>query len=98
MKYIEKRSETNYIINVKVKPNCKSQKIVQNENFLRISLKSKPIQNKANIELVNLLKWRLNVSTNQIQIISGLKSKYKVIKLNFLEKIEENDIIRKLLV
>ncbi|MFX0039441.1 MAG: DUF167 domain-containing protein [Promethearchaeota archaeon] len=97
MKFIEKHSETIYIINVNVKTNCKNQKVVHNGNFLTISLRSKPIQNKANKELINLLKGRLNISSNQIQIISGSKSRDKVIKLNFLEKIKEHEIIKKLI-
>ncbi len=97
MKFLEKHSDTNFIIKLNVRTNCKSQKVVNNGDFLTIFLKSKPIQNKANKELINLIKKRLNISSNQIQIISGSKRQDKLIKLYFLENIKEQEIIRKLI-
>ncbi len=97
MKYIEKYSETDFIIKVNVKTNCITQKIIVDDEFLTISLKSKPIQNKANKELLNLLKMRLKISSNQIQIISGSKRPDKIIRLNFLENTKEQEILRNLL-
>ena len=97
MKFLEKISVSNYIIRLNVKTDSKKQKIVNDGDFLTIFLKSKPIQNKANTELLNLIKRRLNISIDQIQIISGLKSHDKLIKLDFLEIIEEREILRKLI-
>ena len=97
MKFIEKYSETDFIIKLNVKTNCKTQKIIVNDDFLTILLKSKPIQNKANKELLNLLKMRLKISSNQIQIISGSKRPDKTIRLNFLENTKEQEILGNLL-
>ncbi|MDX1797921.1 MAG: DUF167 domain-containing protein [Candidatus Lokiarchaeia archaeon] len=98
MKFIEKSSNTTFIIKLNVKTNCKTQKVIVNEDFLTIFLRSKPIQNKANKELFNLFKTRLNMSSNQIQIITGSKSNNKIIKLNFSENTKEKEIIDKLLI
>ncbi len=97
MKFIEKYSNTNFIIKLNVKTNCKTQRVIVHDDFLTISLKSKPIKNKANKELINLLKMKLNVSSNQIQIISGSKKPDKIIRLNFSENTEEKEILGKLL-
>jgi uncharacterized protein YggU (UPF0235/DUF167 family) len=97
MKFIEKHSDSIFDIKLNVKTNCKLQRVVLDSESLTISLKSKPIQNKANKELINLLKLRLKLSSNQIQIISGERSSRKVIKLNFSDNTKENEIIEKLL-
>jgi len=97
MRFIKKYLDTNFILKVNVKTNSKKQKIVNDGDSLTIFLKSKPVQNKANKELIDLIKRRLIISSNQIQIIHGLKSHDKLIKLNFLEINEEQDIIRKLI-
>ena len=97
MKFLEKISDTSYFVKLNVKTDSKKQKIVNDDDFLTIFLKSKPIQNKANKELLNLIKRRLKISMDQIQIISGLKSHNKLIKLDFIETIEEREILRKLI-
>ncbi len=97
MKFLEKLSNKKYLIKLHVKPNSKSQKIIKNDEFLTISLLSKPCQNRANKELINLLRNKLKLSSSQIQIISGSKSSKKLVKITFLERIEERDLIRKLL-
>ena len=97
MKFLEKGRDFSYIVHVKVKPNSKKQAFIDSEEFLTILVRSKAIQNKANIELINLIKKRLEISSNQIQIISGLKSSNKIIQINFLEHIETQEIYDKLL-
>ena len=97
MKFLEKQSDTTYILYLNVRTNSKKLKIVNDGDFLTIFLKSKPIQNRANNELISIIKTKLNLSPSQIQIISGSKSHKKLIKLNFLANIEEQEIIRKLI-
>ena len=96
MKFLEQRSNNNFILRLNVKTNSRSQKIINNGDVLTIFLKSKPVQNKANKELITLIGKKLNLSSNQIQIISGSKSKDKLIKITFLRNIEEEEIIDKL--
>lgn len=96
MKFLEQRLNNNFILRLNVKTNSRSQKIINNGDVLTIFLKSKPVQNKANKELIALIGKKLNLSSNQIQIISGSKSKDKLIKITFLRNIEEEEIIDKL--
>ena len=67
------------ILKIKVKPNSKEQKIIKiNENEYKISLKEKAEDNKANIELIKLLKKYFG---KNIKIIKGLKSRNKIIEV-----------------
>jgi len=67
------------IISVKVKTSSKKQEIIKTKNnkYL-ISLKQPAINNKANLELIKLLKKNLK---KDIKIIKGLRSKNKIIEL-----------------
>jgi uncharacterized protein (TIGR00251 family) len=70
-------------IKVKVKPNSKQQNIQELEdNSLIISLKSPPIDGKANQELISLLAKKYQVSQSQITIKLGLNSRDKLILIN----------------
>ncbi len=97
MNFLNKKSDLVFLLKVHVKTNSKIQKIVKNNDYLTISLNSKPVQNKANKELINLIKKKLGISSNQIQIISGLKTTNKLIKITFLKKTEEEELIKQLI-
>ena len=71
--------------------------LIEDENRLVVLIKSKAIQNKANKELLTLLKKRLNLSINQIQIISGSKTRDKTIKISLLENKSIEDIYKSLI-
>lgn len=67
------------IIKIKVKPNSGKQKIIKNnENYIAY-LKSPPENNKANIELLKLLKKYFDKS---VRIKSGLTSRNKIIEVD----------------
>ena len=69
------------IINVKVKPNSSEERIEMKEGVLYISLKESAEQNKANIELVNLLAKYFNTSAAAIRILRGKTSRNKIIEV-----------------
>lgn len=97
MNNINKISDKIYRINIHVKPNSKVQDIKLEPDFLTIQLKSKPIQNKANKELLNLIKKTLKISSSQISIISGHKSSDKILEIAFREDIDEKKLKEALL-
>ncbi|MBD3197841.1 MAG: hypothetical protein GF317_22510 [Candidatus Lokiarchaeota archaeon] len=96
MRFIEKKSDYDYIINLYVKTNSHHQEIQNDGKFLAVSLKSKPIRNKANKELIKLLSKKLKVSSSQISIISGMTNQDKIVKL-FFEEPKDVGTIQKLL-
>ncbi len=68
---------------VKVKPNSKQQKIIDEvDGSLTIYLKSPPVDGKANTELIQLLSEKFNVPKSFICIKSGLSSRQKVIEID----------------
>ncbi|MDB9446253.1 DUF167 domain-containing protein [Anabaenopsis tanganyikae CS-531] len=68
---------------VKVKPNCKEQKIEeQSDGSLTVKLKSPPVDGKANEELIKLLAEKFKVSKSRISIKSGLSSRQKLIEID----------------
>ena len=70
------------IINVKVKPGSSEQKVskIEGNNFV-IFLKSKPENNKANMELIKLTSKYFSVNYKRIKIKSGLTSSKKVVEV-----------------
>ena len=86
-------------LKIRVKTNSKVQKISYNQitdSWILINLKSKPVKNKANKELIKLLSKKLNVATSQVQIIAGLKNANKTIQIRFYEDISKPKILEKL--
>ncbi len=69
-------------IQVKVKPNAKQQKIEETEKGgLIVSLKSSPVEGKANQELIQLLAKKYHVPRSSITIKSGVSSRLKLIEI-----------------
>lgn len=94
MSFLEKVSDYEYIINLYVKPNSRSVKLKEDGDFLKITLKSKAKRNKANKELLKLLKDKLSISTTQIEFISGATSQTKMLRIYFNREIEQNQITK----
>jgi len=65
-------------IKIKVKPNSREQKIVKKADSYLVYLKSRPENNRANIELVKLLKKYFD---RPVKIKSGLSSRKKVVEV-----------------
>ncbi|MCX7796129.1 MAG: DUF167 domain-containing protein [bacterium] len=68
-------------ITVRVKPNSVKQNIKVGNNEYRVSLNSPPLEGKANEELIEILADYFNTSKSKVKIISGHKSKIKVVEI-----------------
>ena len=69
-------------INVKVKPNAKESKLLNiSENFLFISIKAQPVNDKANLELINFLSDYFGIAKREVEIVRGEKARLKRVKL-----------------
>jgi len=69
-------------INVIVKPNSKKNSIAPNtDGSLVVHVNAPPIEGKANKILIELLADYFNVPKSSIEIVTGLKSKNKIIKV-----------------
>ena len=69
-------------IQVNVKTNAKQQKVEKlSENEYKVWVKEPAKENKANYAVIDMMSEVFSVSKSSIQIVSGLKSKTKIIKL-----------------
>jgi len=73
LKYIKDRN-----LSLKVIPNSKVEKLIEENNQLRVYLKAPPDKNKANKALIKFFKENYNFS---VQIKSGEKSRNKVLRI-----------------
>ena len=66
------------IIKIRVKPNSSKQGVIKGNSGYIVHLKSRPENNKANLEIVKLLKRYFG---KQVQIKSGLTSRNKTVEV-----------------
>ncbi len=70
------------IVHIKVKPNSSKQEIISFGDFrYLVYLKSPPEDNKANIELLNLMSKQLGVPPTKMKISFGKSSDEKTIEI-----------------
>lgn len=69
-------------VHVRVKPNSNKQEIVEFGGFrYLVYLKEAPENNKANIELINLMAKRLGVPPGRIKIKFGATGEDKILEV-----------------
>ena len=69
-------------INIKVHLNSKTEKIEKdNQGVWQIYIRQKPIEGKANKKIIKMVGKYFKVKLNQVFILSGMKSRNKVIEI-----------------
>ena len=68
-------------IHVKGKPNSKAEELSHEGNSLIIKVKEPPKEGKANQAVIKLLAEHSGVPQSQVRILSGFRSKNKVIEV-----------------
>lgn len=77
------QNKDNVLIAVKLVPNSSFNKFVDyTDDYVRIKISSPPVENRANIELINFLSKFFDVNKSKIKIVSGEKSKLKKVQIN----------------
>ena len=70
------------IIQVKVKPASKEEKIIKiSDNNLEVWVKEPPIQGRANRAIIKALAGYFQISLSSVSIISGRTSRLKTINI-----------------
>lgn len=54
---------------------------IMDDGSLKIKLHAKPVDGKANLELIEFLAQELGISRQEIEIITGSQSRRKVVKI-----------------
>jgi uncharacterized protein (TIGR00251 family) len=68
-------------IQVKVKPNAKTEEVSQEGDSFIVKVKEPPKEGKANQAVIKLLAQHFGVPKSQVRILSGLRSRNKVIEI-----------------
>jgi uncharacterized protein (TIGR00251 family) len=68
-------------IQVKVKPNSKTEELNREGNSFIVKVKEPPKEGKANQAVIKLLAEHFGVPQSQVRILSGFRSKNKVIEV-----------------
>lgn len=69
------------IIEIKVKTNAKESKVEEKGGRLIVHAKAKPIQGKANVEVVSLLAEHFKTGKANVHIIRGANSSRKIVEI-----------------
>ncbi|PIU57165.1 MAG: hypothetical protein COS87_00015 [Chloroflexi bacterium CG07_land_8_20_14_0_80_45_17] len=68
-------------IQIKVKPNSKTEEVSQEGDTFVVKVKEPPKEGRANQAVIKLLAKHFGVSQGEVRILSGFKSKSKVIEV-----------------
>ena len=68
-------------INVRVIPNARKNKIIEEQGRYKVFLSAPPLEGKANKALIEFLSEHFGVKKNQVKIIKGEKSRNKIIEI-----------------
>lgn len=68
-------------INVRIKPRSSQNKVEKTENGYVVFVTEPPVDNKANTAMIENLSEYFNISKSKIRIVSGFKSRNKIIEL-----------------
>ena len=68
-------------IQIKVKPNSKTEEVSQEGDNFIVKVKEPPREGKANQAVIKLLAEHFGVPQGQVRILSGFKSRNKVIEV-----------------
>ncbi|TET41162.1 MAG: DUF167 domain-containing protein [Dehalococcoidia bacterium] len=68
-------------IEVKVKPNSKTEEVSQEGDSLMVKVKQPPKEGRANQAVIRLLAQHFGVPQSQVTILSGLRNKNKIIEV-----------------
>ncbi len=68
-------------IQVKVKPNSKTEEVSREGNSFIVKVKEPPREGKANQVVIKLLAQHFGIPQSRVRILSGFRSKSKVVEV-----------------
>ncbi|SCP05713.1 conserved protein, unknown function [Plasmodium ovale] len=79
-----KKKDDNLLINLRVKPNSKTTSLNFgiNKEVLNINIQEQPINNQSNVAIISYFSEILHLKKRDISIVSGLKSRDKVLMVS----------------
>ncbi len=68
-------------LKITVQPNSKTESFILKDDQIKIKLRAKAIDGAANKALINFLAKRFSIARSSVILISGQKSRYKVVEV-----------------
>ena len=68
-------------ISVRVRPNSSREEVTPEGDLFIVKVKEPPLEGRANRAVIRLLAERFGVPTSRVSIVSGLRSKDKVVEI-----------------
>ncbi len=68
-------------IQIRVKPNSRTEEVSQEGDSFIVKVKEPPKEGKANQAVIRLLSEHFGVPKSRVRILSGIKSKNKVVEV-----------------
>ncbi len=69
-------------INIKIIPNAKKNKIMQEADAMKVYVTAPAVDGKANKALIELMADHFDIAKSSVKIIKGEKSRNKVLEIN----------------
>ena len=81
-------TEVGMTLNVRVQPSAKKDEITgwMDDGTLKVKVRGKPLEGKANESLIKFISVIFGIPRNNIEIISGDKSRNKRLKISGISK------------
>jgi uncharacterized protein (TIGR00251 family) len=81
-------TEIGMILNVRVQPSAKKDEITgwMDDGTLKVKVRGKPLEGKANESLIKFFSVIFGIPRNNIEILSGDKSRNKRLKISGISK------------
>lgn len=87
------RSETFCTISVKVIPRSSKLSIESQGGLYKVKLTSPPVDGAANKQLVRFLSEKLSIPSRNIEIVSGMNSRTKRVKIRGKSEAETRELL-----
>ena len=69
-------------LNIRVIPNARKNKVVIDEDRVKVYLTALPVKGKANKALIEFLAEHFDVRKKQVRIVKGQKNRDKVVEID----------------
>ena len=66
---------------IKVTPNARKPRVVQEEGLLKVYVNAPAVDNKANAALIKVLATHFQVRKSAVAIITGFRSRQKTVRI-----------------
>ena len=76
------KTPMNKQIKIKVVPNSKVQRVLEENDILKVYVNAPSIENKANEAVIKVIAQYFNLKKNALTIVAGFKSRNKTIQVN----------------